>query len=78
MSEAQTNPQGEVNTPQLNMFDVMFGSDENTNPEQAIETPRTRYSRKLNWFHSYRKKPKKRKKQWKSLKLRMKTSPMVK
>ena len=37
MSEAQTNPQGEVNTPQLNMFDVMFGSDENTNPEQAIE-----------------------------------------
>ena len=40
MSEAQTNPQGEVNTPQLNMFDVMFGSDENTNPEQAIENPK--------------------------------------
>jgi hypothetical protein len=37
MSEAQTNPQGEVDKPQLNMFDVMFGSDENTNPEQTIE-----------------------------------------
>jgi len=37
MSEAQTNPQGEVDKPQLNMFDVMFGSEENTNPEQAIE-----------------------------------------
>tara|TARA_A100000172_G_C3041924_1_gene110838 strand:- start:499 stop:1512 length:1014 start_codon:yes stop_codon:yes gene_type:complete len=39
MSEAQTNPQGEVETPQLNMFDVMFGSDENTNPDQTIEKP---------------------------------------
>jgi len=39
MSEAQTNPQGEVNTPQLNMFDVMFGSEKDTNPEQAIEKP---------------------------------------
>ena len=37
MSEAQTNPEGEVKQPQLNMFDVMFGSDESTNPEQAIE-----------------------------------------
>ena len=36
MSEAQTNPQGEVNTPQLNMFDVMFGSEKDTNPEQTI------------------------------------------
>jgi len=36
MSEAQTNPQGEVEQPQLSMFDVMFGSEENTNPEQAI------------------------------------------
>ena len=40
MSEAQTNPEGEVNKPQLNMFDVMFGSDENTNPEQAVENPK--------------------------------------
>ena len=40
MSEAQTNPQGEVNEPQLNMFDVMFGSEENTNPEQTIEKPK--------------------------------------
>tara|TARA_R110002020_G_C16290485_1_gene772392 strand:+ start:1781 stop:2806 length:1026 start_codon:yes stop_codon:yes gene_type:complete len=39
MSEAQTNPQGEVDTPQLNMFDVMFGSEKDTNPEQAIEKP---------------------------------------
>tara|TARA_R110000737_G_scaffold5264_5_gene17056 strand:- start:5479 stop:6489 length:1011 start_codon:yes stop_codon:yes gene_type:complete len=38
MSEAQTNPEGEVNPPQLNMFDVMFGSEENTNPEQAEKT----------------------------------------
>jgi len=37
MSEARTNPEGEVNKPQLNMFDVMFGSDETTNPEQTIE-----------------------------------------
>ena len=35
MSEAQTNPEGEVNKPQLNMFDVMFGSEETTNPEQS-------------------------------------------
>ena len=40
MSTAQTNPQdAEVNKPQLNMFDVMFGSDESTNPEQTIEEP---------------------------------------
>ena len=39
MSEAQTNPQGEVEQPKLNMFDVMFGSEENTNPEQTIEEP---------------------------------------
>ena len=39
MSEAPTNPEGEVKQPQLNMFDVMFGSEENTNPEQAIEEP---------------------------------------
>jgi hypothetical protein len=39
MSEAQTNPQGEVTEPKLNMFDVMFGSDEDTNPERAIEEP---------------------------------------
>ena len=39
MSEAQTNPEGEVNGPQLSMFDVMFGSDEDTNPERAIEEP---------------------------------------
>jgi flagellar basal body rod protein FlgC len=37
MSEAQTNPKGEVDKPQLSMFDVMFGSDEGTNPEQTIE-----------------------------------------
>jgi hypothetical protein len=41
MSEAPTNPDGEVNQPQLSMFDVMFGSEENTNPEQAIEEPAT-------------------------------------
>jgi hypothetical protein len=41
MSEAPTNPDGEVTQPQLNMFDVMFGSEENTNPEQAIEEPAT-------------------------------------
>ena len=41
MSEAPTNPDGEVTQPQLNMFDVMFGSEENTNPEQAIEEPVT-------------------------------------
>jgi len=39
MSEAPTNPEGEVKQPQLNMFDVMFGSEENTNPEQTIEEP---------------------------------------
>jgi|TARA_R110000751_G_scaffold106161_2_gene202119 hypothetical protein len=39
MSEAPTNPQGEVKQPQLNMFDVMFGSEETTNPEQTIEEP---------------------------------------
>ena len=39
MSEAQTNPEGEVTEPKLNMFDVMFGSDEDTNPEQTIEEP---------------------------------------
>ena len=39
MSEAQTNPEGEVEKPQLSMFDVMFGSEENTNPEQTIEEP---------------------------------------
>mgnify|MGYP003632661791 FL=1 len=34
MSDGQTNPtESEVNTPQLNMLDVMFGSEENTNPE---------------------------------------------
>ena len=39
MSEGQTNPQAEVAQPepQLNMFDVMFGSEESTNPEQASE-----------------------------------------
>lgn len=35
MSEAPTNPEGEVKQPQLNMFDVMFGSENDTNPEQA-------------------------------------------
>ena len=39
MSEAPTNPEGEVTQPQLNMFDVMFGSEETTNPEQTIEEP---------------------------------------
>jgi hypothetical protein len=39
MSEAQTNPEREVTEPELNMFDVMFGSDEDTNPEQTIEEP---------------------------------------
>ena len=39
MSEGQTNPQAEVEQPepQMNMFDVMFGSEESTNPEQASE-----------------------------------------
>ena len=41
MSEAQTNPQGEVEQPKLNMFDVMFGSEETTNPEQAVESDDT-------------------------------------
>ena len=39
MSEAMTNPDAEVEKPQLNMFDVMFGSEETTNPEQTIEEP---------------------------------------
>lgn len=39
MSEGKTNPGTEVEAPQLNMFDVMFGSDESTNPEQTIEEP---------------------------------------
>ena len=39
MSEAQTNPEKEVTKPQLNMFDVLFGSEETTNPEQAVENP---------------------------------------
>jgi hypothetical protein len=39
MSEAPTNPEGEVTQPQLSMFDVMFGSEESTNPEQSIEEP---------------------------------------
>jgi hypothetical protein len=34
MSDGQTNPtESEVNQPKLNMLDVMFGSEENTNPE---------------------------------------------
>jgi hypothetical protein len=33
MSDGQTNPGTEVTKPQLDMFDVMFGSEENTNPE---------------------------------------------
>ena len=39
MSEGQTNPQAEVTQPepQMNIFDVMFGSEESTNPEQASE-----------------------------------------
>ena len=39
MSEGQTNPVTEVTKPepQMNMFDVMFGSEESTNPEQASE-----------------------------------------
>jgi len=37
MSEAPTNPEGEVKQPQLNMFDIMFGSENDTNPEQAVE-----------------------------------------
>jgi len=41
MSEAQTNPEGEVEQPKLNMFDVMFGSEETTNPEQAVESDDT-------------------------------------
>ena len=39
MSEAPTNPEGEVTEPKLSMFDVMFGSEETTNPEQAVEEP---------------------------------------
>ena len=41
MSEAQTNPEGEVTEPKLSMFDVMFGSEETTNPEQAVESDDT-------------------------------------
>jgi len=41
MSDGQTNPATEVETPksQLNMFDVMFGSEtgKDTNPEQTSE-----------------------------------------
>ena len=39
MSEGQTNPLAEVTQPepQMNMFDVMFVSEESTNPEQASE-----------------------------------------
>lgn len=47
MSEAPTNPDGEVTQPQLNMFDVMFGSEETTNPEQAIEEPTTDNSEEI-------------------------------
>jgi len=47
MSEAPTNPDGEVTQPQLNMFDVMFGSEENTNPEQTIEEPATDNSEEI-------------------------------
>lgn len=47
MSEAPTNPNGEVTQPQLNMFDVMFGSEETTNPEQAIEEPTTDNSEEI-------------------------------
>ena len=33
MSDGQTNPtESEVNQPKLNMHDVMYGSEENTNP----------------------------------------------
>ena len=41
MSDGQTNPTPEVETsqPQMNMFDVMFGSEtgKDTNPEQTSE-----------------------------------------
>ncbi len=39
MSDGQTNPAAEVEKPQLNMFDVMFGSEtgKDTNPEQTSE-----------------------------------------
>jgi len=41
MSDGQTNPTTEVEKPQpqsqLNMLDVMFGSEESTNPEQTSE-----------------------------------------
>ena len=41
MSDGQTNPTAEVEKPQsqsqMNMFDVMFGSEEGTNPEQTSE-----------------------------------------
>ena len=37
MSEAQTNPEEEVGEVQTTMFDVLFGSEETTNPEQALE-----------------------------------------
>ena len=44
MSEGQTNPGTEVNQPepQMSMFDVMFGSEESTNPEQASEPSQIR------------------------------------
>jgi hypothetical protein len=41
MSEAPTNPDGEVTQPQLNMFDVI------TNPEQTIEEPATDNSEEI-------------------------------
>jgi len=38
MSDGTTNPaQPEVNKPQLNMFDVMFGSEEDTNPTASSD-----------------------------------------
>jgi len=40
MSDGKTNPAGEVEQPKLSMFDVMFGSAENTNPEVTSEENR--------------------------------------
>lgn len=40
MSDGKTNPEGEVAQPKLSMFDVMFGSAENTNPEVTSEENR--------------------------------------
>ena len=38
MSDGTTNPtESEVNKPQLNMFDVMFGSEEDTNPTASSD-----------------------------------------